>query len=63
MNIRNLTKKIAPLAVVLSLAVPSTEQAAENFGIALYSTFNPENNYPVYVTVKKQIRLVEVYML
>lgn len=70
MNIRNLTKKIAPLAVVLSLAVPSTvlaaevngytdvtvpstEQAAEDFGIALYSTFNPGDNYLGYVTVKK----------
>ena len=32
MNIRNLAKKIAPLAVALSLTVPSTAFAAETNG-------------------------------
>ena len=70
MNIRNLAKKIAPLAVALSLTVPSTafaaetngdtnanvpsvEQTAEDSGIALYSTFNPGDNYLGYVTVTR----------
>ena len=58
MNIRHLAKRIATLAVALSMAIPSTafaaettedtnvnvpsiEQAEEDYGIDLCSTFNP----------------------
>lgn len=70
MNIRHLAKRIATLAVALSMAIPSTafaaettedtnvnvpsiEQAEEDYGIDLCSTFNPGDNYLGYVTVKK----------